>query len=350
VSLRVPLWPLFLIFGLSLLSCGIVRLGGPVGVTQPAAIIFVTTTPQPEPVLHESMRSLPLPTPEIAPVVVGNANEMGKVMVLEYHRLGPEQRYQRSPANFRADLQQLYELGYYPVNFIDMVRGLRNVPAGKKPIVLTFDDSDISQFEVLPDHTINADSAVGIILNFHNQHPADWPVRATFFVLGNDNNHYFTIFGQPEWAKAKVQFLVENGMEVGSHTVSHVNLATITAERIGWELAVSQYVLEDLVPGYQVESLAVPYGEFPYTSDFLKAGQWGNFKYTYAANAAAWGGPGVSPFDPAFNPYHVSRLEVTPESLTQWLAYFARNPQQYYIADGDPQRLTTPDSTQTAAK
>jgi peptidoglycan/xylan/chitin deacetylase (PgdA/CDA1 family) len=133
-------------------------------------------------------------------------------------------------------------------------------------------------------------------------------------------------------------------MEVGSHTVNHVDLSAMSAERIAWELAVSQYVIQSLAPGYQVESLAVPYGGFPYTTDFLKAGQWRDYNYTYAANAAAWGGPGVSPFDPVFDPYHISRLEVTTESIDRWLTYFEQNPQAYYISDGDPNRVTTPEA------
>jgi peptidoglycan/xylan/chitin deacetylase (PgdA/CDA1 family) len=352
---------LFFIFSfliLFLVSCNLVqveRLADP-ATPSPPAIIFVTVTPQQEVVLNEGLRSRllpppsPSPTPEVTPSpYFAEANELGKVMVLEYHRLGyPEQRFQRTPANFRADLQRLYLGGYYPVNFVDLIRGLPDVPPGKKPVVLTFDDSDISQFRVLADNTIDADSALGIILNFHNQHPADWPTRATFFVLGNDMANHQSIFGQSRWAKPKVQFLVNKGMEVGSHTVNHVDLSAITAERIEWELAVSQRVIEELAPDYEVQSLSVPYGGFPYTLDFLKAGKWGDFSYTYAGNAAAWGGPTVSPFDPAFEPYHVSRLEVTPTSLDQWLTHFEQNPHEYYVSDGDPSRITAPEKEKLA--
>lgn len=319
-------------------------------------IIFVTPTPRSEMTINEGQRSLMLvpapavPQPTPAPYFAG-ANELGKVMVLEYHRIGyPEQRYQRTPDNLRTDLIRLYQSGYYPVNFIDIVRGLPDVPPGKKPIVLSFDDSDISQFRVLADRTIDADSALGILLNFHHQHPNDWPTRATFFVLGNDSGNYYTVFGQPELAKEKIQVLVDLGMEVGSHTVSHADLSVATAERIYWELAVSQHVIEEMAPGYKVQSLSVPFGGFPYTLDFLKSGQWGDLSYSYAANAAAWGGPNVSPFDSTFEPYHVSRLEVTATSLDHWLTYFEQNPQEYYVADGDPRRVTFPQQVQVAAE
>jgi hypothetical protein len=64
--------------------------------------------------------------------------------------------------------------------------------------------------------------------------------------------------------------------------------------------------------------------------------------YSYAGNVAAWGGPSVSPFDPAFEPYRAARLEVTDTSLDYWLTYFEQNPHEYYVSDGDPSRLTFP--------
>jgi peptidoglycan/xylan/chitin deacetylase (PgdA/CDA1 family) len=330
-------------------SCGIFGIAE-VDRSDPArsqsGIVFVTMTPRPALTLYEGQRSrgVPAPTPTPTPgPYFAEANELGKVLVLEYHRLGyPEQRYQRTPENFRADVQRLYENNYYPVNFIDLVHGLPNVPPGKKPVVLTFDDSDISQFSVISNDTIDADSVVGIILNFHHEHQEDWPTKATFFVLGDDTGNHIKIFGQSRWAKAKLQFLTEMGMEVGSHTVNHTDLSVATAERIEWELAVSKHVIEEMVPGYNVQSLSVPYGGFPYTLEFLKAGYWGSYNYTYAGNVAAWGGATMSPHDPLFEPYRVSRLEVTATSLDHWLTYFEQNPHEYYISDGDPERLTYP--------
>ncbi|MEM7345363.1 MAG: polysaccharide deacetylase family protein [Chloroflexota bacterium] len=229
----------------------------------------------------------------------------------------------------------------------DIVRGLPNVPPGKKPVVLTFDDSDISQFRVLENNLIDAESGMGVLLDFHNRYPGDWPTRSTFFILGNDTANYSTVFGQPNWAKAKATYLVEMGMELGSHTVNHTDLSVATAERIYWELAISQHVIEGLVPGYEVESLSVPYGGFPHDDSFLESGSWGEYSYDYNSNAAAWGGPTVSPFDEAFNPYRIARIEVTQESLDMWLAYFEQNPGDYYVSDGDPERLTFPQLEET---
>ena len=328
------------VLGLIGLGCNFVAVPGSYpNAPLTAQIIFATVTPDPiRP--SEAAPQSPISAP---PAPFPGANELGKLLILEYHRLAePEDRYQRTPENFRGDLQRLYDSGYFPVNFYDLIRGLPDVPAGKKPVVFTFDDSDISQFRVLDDNTIDADSALGILLEFHHEHPLDWPNKATFFVLGNDAGDYQTVFGQPRWAKSKIKFLVETGMEVGSHTVNHVDLSVASAERIYWELAVSKRVIEEIVPGYTVQTMSVPYGGFPYTLDFLKSGSWGTYEYSYSGNAAAWGGPTVSPFDETFDPYRVSRLEVTGEALDHWLTHFEENPQEYYLSDGDPSRVTAP--------
>lgn len=324
----------------------------PASVLAEVGIKFVQATPntaQPaEPVDASPGMTLERVTPTPAPTprpYYKDANEMGKIMVLMYHRIGyPETRYQRTPDNFRADLQRLLDDGYYPVNFADLVTGLKDVPPAKKPVVLAFDDSDITQFYVLPDRTVDPDSAMGIMLNFHAQHKKDWPLHATFFILGDDSGDYYKIFGQPEWAKEKLEVMVELGMEIGSHTVSHVDLAAVSEDRMEWELAVSQHVIEELVPGYEVQTMSVPFGGFPWTLDYLKAGQWGDYGYTYVGNAAAWGGPSLSPFNPEFNAYKVPRIEVSDIWFDHWLTYFEQTPGEYYISDGDPGRLTFPDS------
>ncbi len=320
-------------------GCAAITAEGAVGETPPP-IIFVTPTL--ETLGGEQSLALAMATATARPYFA-NANEMGKLLVLEYHRVAvPETRYQRSPQNFRQDLQRLYDNGYYPVNFVEILQGLPNVPPGKKPIALTFDDSDLSQFEVLDDGTVSPDSAVGILLNFHLQHPTEWPLRATFFILADDRNNYYAIFGQPKFTQAKLQKLVELGMEVGSHTVTHADLSVTTAERISWELAVSEHVIEQLVPGYKVQTLSLPYGGFPYTLEYLKIGKWQDYSYSYIGAVAAWGAAAVSPFDPKFEPYKVPRLEVTEDSLNHWLPYYQEHVNEYYISDGDPNRLTYP--------
>ncbi len=260
----------------------------------------------------------------------------GGILVLEYHLFGePEDRWQRTPANFRADLERLLAEGYYPVNLRHLAAGdLGMVPAGKRPVVLTFDDSSIGQFRILPDGTVDPDSAVGILLAFHQAHPADWPLRATFFPLLDVDVPERILFGQPELAAQKLQMLVNWGMEVGSHTISHANLAGSSVEEVKRQLALSQARLEELIPGYKVTSLSIPFGLYPQDERLLVGAMVGDLLYRYQAAVEVSGGLAPSPHSPEFDPYHIPRVQATTDQLDYYLDQ-ANRPGVYYVSAGE---------------
>ncbi len=264
------------------------------------------------------------------------ANPNGQVLVLAYHLIAePEDRWQRTPANFRADLERLWAAGYYPINLRDLAAGdLGMVPMGKRPVVLTFDDSSLEQFRLVPDGTVDPNSAVGILLDFHQAHPADWPLRATFFVLLDVDAPERILFGQPELAQQKLEMLVNWGMEVGSHTMSHANLAESSAEEVKRQLALSQARLEELLPGYEVVSLSVPFGVYPQDERLLVGGLYESELYTYKAAVEVSGGLAPSPHSPDFDPYHIPRVQATQDELDYWLNY-ANQPGVYYVSVGE---------------
>src|SRR5215212_6334041 len=78
-------------------------------------------------------------------------NELGRLLVLEYHRIGNnEGEWVRSEAHFRNDLQMLWDRGYRPVTMRDVANGNINLPEGTSPVVFVFDDSSLGQFYYLP--------------------------------------------------------------------------------------------------------------------------------------------------------------------------------------------------------
>jgi len=309
-----------------------------------ASFVFVTVTPtaisltplsDPTPTAQPAN---PTPTPIDRPAPQPSLS-LGQVMVLEYHLIGPEDNeLQRTPAGFRRDLERLHTLGYTPANVIDLNRGFPDLPAGKKPVVLTFDDSDISQFRYLSDGSLDPDSAVGMLYAFHQQHPDTWPLKGTFYVLQDVDAPERILFGQPAWAEQKLRWLVKQGFEVGSHTISHFDLALGTAAEVQWQLAASQRQLEARLPGYDVRSLSVPFGSYPLDRTLLAAGLWAGEPYRYATTVMAWGGPAPSPYSPEFDPYHIPRIVVTEAQLDYWLSYFEQSPGRYYRSGGAGER------------
>jgi peptidoglycan/xylan/chitin deacetylase (PgdA/CDA1 family) len=309
----------------------------------PSATPRPTSTPSPP----TTPTRTPTPTPTEDPVVALQRirpNELGWIIVLEYHLIEePEARWSRTPANFRRDIERLIAEGYYPINLIDLALGQINVPAGKTPLVLTFDDSSSGQFRYLPDGTVDPDSAVGILLAAARQYPNDWRTQATFFVLLDVDVPDRILFGQPEWAEQKLLNLIEWGMEVGSHTISHFRLSDGTPEQIRWQLAVSEETIESMIPGYEVLSLSVPLGLYPEDEDLLRAGEWEGQHYDFQAVVEVAGGPSPSPFSTHFDPYHIRRVQATAEQLDTWLGFFQDHPELRFVSDGDPTVVTAPD-------
>ena len=77
-------------------------------------------------------------------------NELGRIMILEYHKIDyPEERWTRTPENFRRDLETLHAHGYRPLALNDLLDGRIASPPGTTPVILTFDDSSPGQFRYL---------------------------------------------------------------------------------------------------------------------------------------------------------------------------------------------------------
>jgi len=340
---------LVLLLVLLLLACGPLPPGNADQPTPSPLPTSPTPPPTSVPTATPTLTPTPTPSPSPTPDPVAlrqevRANELGWILVLEYHLIEePEARWSRTPDNFRADIERLIRLGYYPINLIDLARGDIDVPAGKTPIVLTFDDSSSGQFRYLEDGRLDPDCAVGILLEAARRHPQDWRPRATFFVLLDVDLPDRVLFGQPEFAEKKLRSLVEWGMEVGSHTISHFVLSQGTPEEVRWQLAVSEETIEALVSGYEVRSLSVPLGLYPEDLSLLRSGEWQGRHYDYEAVVEIGGGPSPSPFSVNFDPYHIRRTQAIPEELDTWLSFFQNHPELRYISDGDPDVVSIPE-------
>lgn len=275
-----------------------------------------------------------------------NANELGQVPILEYHLIGtPEGPWRRTPDNFRRDLQMLYDLGYYPVRLLDYVAGRMNVPAGRSPVVLTFDDSSEGQFRAVTVHGISRpdpDSAVGILEDFARRHP-DFPARATFYLLPGISEK-LRLFGQPEYRAWKLNYLVKHGYELGNHTLWHQNLAKAEPAEIVKQLALAQRVVDELVPGYHFGSLSLPFGAWPRRKNLAVTGTYEGSTYRNRAILLVGAGPAPSPNDRSFNPLALPRIQAGdgPLGPEQTLRRLLKSSDGRFVSDGDPDRITIP--------
>ena len=282
-------------------------------------------------------------------------NEMGDIMVILYHGIGPtESTWTRSKENFREDLELLYSKGYRPINLVDFAQDRIRTAAGYTPVVLTFDDGRQDNFNIIEVDgrpIIDPDSAVGILEQFHGEHP-DFPLEATFFLNSKSP------FKQDKWVSFKLNHLIEQGMDVGNHMQSHVSLKTqkdLNADKIAHLIGGQAQFLEEQItvePGYRVNTLALCHGGRPRDKvlwKFLASGQYGEFQYQNIAILNVGSAPAPSPVSKKFNLLSIPRVRANSKGagmyhLRAFLEWFDRNPSRRFVSDGDPQTVTVPEN------
>ena len=271
-------------------------------------------------------------------------NELGRIMILEYHKIDtPEERWTRTPENFRRDLETLYARGYRLQALNDLLDGRITVPAGTTPVVLTFDDSSPGQFRYLGRDgaaTIDPRSGVGILEAFIREQP-DFGRAATFYVLPGASRPN-RLFDQPEHDGRKLRFLVARGYEIGNHTLWHANLGKYDERVVREQIAEAQVWIQRHVPDYRPRTLALPHGVYPRDIAWALQGTAKGASYKHDAVLMVAGGAAPSPFSRAFDPLQLPRIQAIERDLTSWLTRFDRHPEERFVSDGDPGTVTIP--------
>jgi peptidoglycan/xylan/chitin deacetylase (PgdA/CDA1 family) len=168
------------------------------------------------------------------------------VPILTYHyiRVNPD-RYDRlgfalsvTPSDFAAQMDWLAQSGYHTITTEDLFTYLNRYGGlPSKPVILTFDDGYADFYTTaLP------------ILRSHGF------VGVSYVVSG--------FVGWPGYmTSAQIREADRSGMEIGSHTVTHPNLANLSAAAVWSQLAQSKLFLEQVV-GHQVTSFCYPSGKY----------------------------------------------------------------------------------------
>lgn len=295
----------------------------------------IPATPETEPPVAESEK-------ERDEVLQLHPNELGQVMILMYHEIGGEEAtWRRSVENFRHDLETLYREGYRPVNLTDLLLGNIKIPPGTTPFVLTFDDGTLGQFRYLENAekkaVLDPDCAVAILLEMAEKYE-DFSVAGTFYI------YYPVPFRQRAYVEEKLRRLVEWGFEIGNHAYNHENLAKTSRDEAIASLAKNVRSTQEYVPGYTVNSLALPYGARPREDEHLVTGTWEGVTYKHEAILLVGANPAPSPYAKNFDPLRLPRIRADGQELPKWLTYFRQNPHLRYTSDGDPETITFPES------
>ncbi|MFL6015036.1 MAG: putative glycoside hydrolase [Gaiellaceae bacterium] len=274
-------------------------------------------------------------------------NELGVIPVIMHHEIRPDRvgAFDQTPAEFRAELEKLWRQGYWPVTAAALASGrLGSVPAGKTPVVLTFDDSTQFQFFYTASGDIKATTAIGVMRAFARAHPK-FKIAGTFYVLREP-------FAGTQRAPAMLRWLVAHGFELGDHTHDHIPLNTLGDAGVQRELVQGGNVITDAVPGYRIRTMALPLGALPRKRALALRGTWHRQSYRFAAAFLAGAEPAPSPFSTKFDRAAVPRIRTSHlpwhgerDFCTEfWLHELEQHPESRYVSDGDPHRLTFPRS------
>lgn len=313
--------------------------------------------PTPDPPVIDDPDPEPLPLPPVEPEFDFNKyqpNELGEIPIWMYHNIKePESMWVRTPDNFRADLERFYQLGYRLVSLTDVLTNNICIPPGTSPMVLTFDDGNTNNFKLIKDSQgeliIDPDCAVGIIIDFAKKHP-EMGTAATFFIHlphpFSQSDSWYTR-EQRNW---KLEKLLELGMEIGNHTLNHKNLKRDikSLSQLVEQLGKPQYLLESLVPGAKINSLALPFGIWPAQEwrEYLYHGQYEGVPYSHDAVLLVGSNP-AKPFNhTGYSPQAMPRIRASnfPDgNLKNFLDNaLTRLDKTRYISDGDPDTITFP--------
>jgi peptidoglycan/xylan/chitin deacetylase (PgdA/CDA1 family) len=269
------------------------------------------------------------------------ANELGQIPVIMYHRIAdkPSSSLDRTPGQFRAELNRLAKEGYVPITAAEFVRGWINVPAGRHPVVLTFDDGTAGHFALDAQGAPKPGTAVGIMLEVARKHPGFRPV-ATFYVNAEP-------FQLGAGAGAGLKWLLDRGFEIGNHTYSHSDLSRLSKDKVQREIGRNEAMIVGLT-GRHTTTLAYPFGSVPEKSSWAEKKD-GEYAF-HGIFLAGWR-PSASPFATEFDAQAIMRVQSQGKIAENdckrycsaaWLDWLRDHPAERYVSDGDPGTIAFP--------
>lgn len=173
--------------------------------------------------------------------LAGGSQEAQRPRILCYHSVGtPEWGVNDvSPAVFRRQLEIALQLGYRFVLAEEIVAGR----AGPKSLAITFDDG----LKGVLEHAAPVMRELNI----------PW----TLFVVTDwlDGRHAFRHDTMLSWKD--LEKLANTGVNIGSHSVSHPNFASLSSDQVTAELDDSRRLIDSHL-GIRPDTFAIPMGRF----------------------------------------------------------------------------------------
>ncbi len=162
-------------------------------------------------------------------------NNQSKIQILMYHRvINDGDHYSVEIKEFEKQMKYLHDSGFTPI----FLSEIDNYNDYKKPIVITFDDGWKDVY----------DNAYPILKKYN--------FKFNIFLITSllNKDLYMTDDIVKELSKSDL-------VEIGSHTVSHNYLSSLSIDSQKEELSDSKNIIEELI-GKNINTCAYPYGDY----------------------------------------------------------------------------------------
>lgn len=241
-----------------------------------------TRTPE-DPTVAPSPTAGPTSTPGPIATTTTSFAKFGpgrvEIPILLYHRVadkGAPARYVIAPQDFEQQIAFLQQAGYRSIRLSQLVEAIqKGAMLPERSIVLTFDDGNLD--------------------NYTNAFPIlqEYGMTGVAYVVADrlDSDGYLNA--------AQIRAMAAAGWEIGSHSMTHTDLTTISDEKVRVEIHDSKVQLENIL-GFPIESFAYPFGKAD--PDLVHK----VFQYGYLSGA----GLGISLIHGPETLYYLDRREV----------------------------------------
>ncbi len=167
------------------------------------------------------------------------------IPVLMYHSVKDDKNNPLvvQPELFKSQMKYLKDNNYTTLSMSDLYNFVKyNKKVPKKSVVITFDD--------------------GYEDNFTNAYPIlkDYNFKATIFIITDLCNQGGLYIKFPQMKE-----MINNGIEIGSHTLDHSKLSKLTYDEQVYNLKQSKKVIDEKL-GINCRYLSYPYGKYNKTT------------------------------------------------------------------------------------
>ncbi|NWG07058.1 MAG: polysaccharide deacetylase family protein [Chloroflexi bacterium] len=303
-----------------ILTLGIILLLTACGGTPstPTPLPTFTVTPLP-PTVTASVTPTSSSTPTLIPSPIPTATwvkqgpDAVKVPILLYHRIDyseTDNRYYITPERFEDQMRLLRDWEYTSITTEMLVRAITDgVELPPRPVLITIDDGNLDNYT----HA--------------------FPIMQKYGFTGVLYLVYNYVGYEGYMNKEQILEMVDAGWEVGSHSMNHFDLKTISPAQQRNEIVESRELLEKLL-GIPVKTFAYPFGSRNATS----------YNYVHFAKyIAAMGADGFTADQGLGNLFSLQRSEIKgTEDAKTFIRFLPWHGDPAYLPTDTPTPSVTP--------